>query len=102
MSTGAEEQFHCNVIDGDKLPAASGGPNALCAAIERAISARSLGVAVTAEVKVLSSHRLSASLSRGGEQLPVQQFASMDRELGRNSFERFAAAIADQLAERHK
>ena len=89
---------NCRVIDSDKLPATSGGPLALCAAIERAVAAQSPGIDFTAEVWVLSSARLSASLTREGKRLPDQQFASMDRELRDDSFERFAAAIADQIA----
>ena len=89
---------HCRVIDSDKLPATSGGPLALCAAIERAVAAQSPGNAFKAEVRVLSSARLSASMTREGKRLPDQQFASMDRELRDDSFERFAAAIADQIA----
>jgi hypothetical protein len=90
------------VIDRDKLPATSGGPLALCAAIERAVAARSPGIDFTAEVRVLSSARLSASLTREGKRLPDQQFASMDRELRDDSFERFAAAIADRIAAERK
>jgi hypothetical protein len=91
----------CRVVDGDKLPAESGGANALCTAIERAIAARAPGVAFTVEVKVVSSSRLKAALSRDGVRLPEQNFASMDRELRPDSFDRFAAAIGDALANTH-
>ena len=102
MSPGTKEQHRCRVIDGDKLPAASGGSNALCAAVEQAIRARSPGMDFSAVITVHSPNRLSASIARGGERLPEQKFASVDRQLGRDSFKRFAAAIADQLAKGQK
>ena len=92
---------HCQVVDAGKLPADSGGANALCAAIERAASAKAPGVAFTAEIRVLSSSRLVATLIKDGRKLPEQNFASMDRDLSSSSFERFAAALADQLAGGH-
>ena len=87
----------CVVVDGAKLPAESGGAAALCEAIERAVTKQAPGAAVTVEVRVLSSWRLTAALTRDGQQLSEQNFASMDRALNRDSFERFAAAIADAL-----
>ena len=89
----------CRVVDADKLPAESGGAAALCTAIEQAVAARAPDVAFTVEVKVVSSSRLKATLTRGGNRLPEQNFASMDRQLGRDSFDRFAATIADALAD---
>ena len=90
----------CRVVDGDKLPAESGGAVALCAAIERAVSERAPGVAFTAEVRVLSSSRLAATLTRDGHELPEQRFAIMDRDLTASSFDRFAETLADQVAAR--
>ena len=92
---------HCRVFDAGKLPAASGGAIALCAAIEQAASEKAPGVEFTAAVKVISSSRLTATLTKGGRKLPEQNFASMDRDLSPGSFERFAAALADQLANAH-
>ena len=90
----------CQVVDGDKLPAESGGQAALCDAIQRAVMSKAPNAKFTVEVKVLSSSRLAATLTSEGRTLPDQKFASMDRELTRSSFERFAAAIADQIAQR--
>jgi hypothetical protein len=98
MSAPMSQSSHCRVVDSDKLSAGSGGASALCAAIERAVSERAPGVAFTAEVRVLSSSRLAATLTRDGKKLPEQKFASMDRELTSSSFERFAQAVADQVA----
>ena len=98
MSSPNDQSPRCSVVDGGKLPAASGGASALCAAIERAVSERAPGVAFTAEVRVLSSSILAAALTRNGTRLPEQKFASMDRELSSSSFERFAQAIAEHVA----
>jgi len=98
MGCSAESSPSCRILRGERLPAASGGPAALCAAIERALAERGGGAGVTAEVEVLSSSMLAAKLSADGRTLPEQRFASMDRDLDGRSFDRFAAALADQLA----
>jgi hypothetical protein len=98
MSVPASERPHCRVVDGGKLPPASGGAAALCAAIERAMAEHAPGVAVSAEVQVLSSSRLSAVVIANGRTLPAQNFARMDRELDGSAFERFAEALAAEAA----
>jgi hypothetical protein len=98
MASPSGQSTPCRVVDGDKLPEGSGGAAALCSAIERAAAAKAPGAAYTVEVKVLSPSRLAATLTSGGRKLPEQNFATMDRELNGGSFERFAAALADQLA----
>lgn len=98
MTSGAGPTPHCHVVNGGKLPAESGGATALCSAIEQAIAARSLGTSFSAEVRVLSSSRLAATVTANGKVLPEQSFASMDRDLNAGSFERFAAALAEQVA----
>ena len=101
MASPSGQPAPCRIVDGDKLPDESGGAAALCSAIERAAAAKAPGVAYTVEVRVLSSSRLAATLKSGGRQLPEQNFAVMDRELNGVSFERFAEALADRLAETH-
>ena len=101
MESPSGQLAPCRVVDGDKLPEGSGGAAALCTAIQRAAAARAPGVVFTVEVKVLSSSRLAATLTSDGHRLPEHNFATMDRELTSNSFERFAAALADQLAKRY-
>jgi hypothetical protein len=98
MNSPNSQSPHCRVIDGGKLPAASGGAAALCEAIEQAVSKRAPGTAFSAEVRVLSSSRLAAALIANGRKLPDQKFASMDHELTKGSFERFARTIAEQVA----
>ena len=99
MNTPAARSEHCQVVDGGKLPAASGGAAALCAAIERAVATHAPGTEFSARVRVLSRSRLTASVAAKGRLLPEQSFASMDRDLDNRSFERFAAAIAAQVAQ---
>jgi hypothetical protein len=98
MSSPNGQSTRCQVLDGDKLPAQSGGPRALCEAIERAVSQKVPRAAFSVEVRVLSPTRLAATLTVEGRKLPEQNFASMDRQLDGGSFGRFAAAIADQAA----
>jgi hypothetical protein len=99
--SSADRQARCNVVNGDKLPAESGGAAALCSAIESAAAKRAPGVGYSVEVKVQSSSRLAADLVREGHALPQQNYATMDRALTRQSFERFAAALADRIAAGH-
>ena len=101
MDTPSIQRPACRVVDGDKLPAQSGGADALCTAIQRAAAAKAPGVAFTVDVKVLSRSRLAATVTSEGQKLPEKNFATMDRDLTVDSFERFAAALADQLAQRN-
>ena len=98
MGSPVNQSPHCRVVGGERLPSGSGGPAALCAAIERALAARGAGANLTAEIQVLSSSMLAGTLRTDGRTLPEQRFASMDRDLDGRSFERFAAALADQFA----
>lgn len=100
MSSPPRSQATCTVIGGDKLPPQSGGAVALCAAIERAIAERVPGTKVTAEVRVLSASRLRATVKAAdGRVLDDQNYASSDRALSRDSFERFASGLAQTLRE---
>lgn len=99
MSSSERPQPRCRVIGGEKLSEETGGPEALCAAIAQAATARAAGVNYSVEVRVLSRSRLSANLGLSdGVTLPEQNFATMDRDLSRSSIERFAQAIAGELA----
>jgi hypothetical protein len=89
---------HCRVVGGEKLPAASGGAKAICAAIERAIAARAPNVRFSAEVKVLRPSMLATTVVVNGRSLPEQKFAVMDRDLNAGSIKRFANSIAAAVA----
>jgi hypothetical protein len=98
MSAHSGPLGHCHVVGGDKLPAASGGSAALCAELERAAAKMAPGVAYSAEIKVLSKSRLSASLVVNGRALSDQHFAIMDSELNAGAIQRFAASLGDAIA----
>lgn len=99
MIIPAHENNTCRVVDSERLPAASGGANALCQAIAYAAAKRAPGVSYAIEVRVLPMSRLSASITLGdGQKLSDQKFVSMDKPLTSNSFARFAEAIAAELA----
>jgi hypothetical protein len=91
----------CSVVEGDKLPPETGGPDALCAAVERAVASAAPGVRYKAEIRVLSRARLAAVLVVDGHTLPQQNFAVMDRDLNRGAIERFAQALAAEVAKAH-
>lgn len=94
-ATGTEP---CRVNGAAKLPADSGGADALCAAIEQAVSAASPGARV--EVQVLSPYSLAATIrTADGRVLPEQKMAVSDRKLTKGSIERFARAIGAALVQ---
>ena len=90
----------CRVTGGDKLPADTGGADALCAAIKKAVAAKIPGVGFTAEVKIVSDWKMGATIwTADGRRLPEQRHVVMDAKLNRTSFERFANVLAAKVAE---
>ena len=99
MSAPKEAQAGCRVIGGDQLPADSGGADALCKAIASAAAAQAPGLGYSVEVHVLPGSRMSAFVrTADGRKLSDQKFVRMDRPLSTAAFERFATAIAAELA----
>jgi len=99
MSAPEHDPARCSVVGGDKLPAGSGGEQALCATIEEAIAAEAPRRAASIEVRVLSASSLTATIrTADGRTLPEQRMAIMDRTLTKGSIKRFAKAIAAELA----
>ena len=93
----------CRVAGGAKLPAETGGERQLCAAIDAAARERASAVPFTVEVRVLSASSLAATVTlKDGRKLPEQKLAVSDRQLNRQSIERFAAAIARAAADAGK
>ena len=89
----------CRIIDGDKLPAELDGPAMLCAAIDSAIGKKTAGAIYNVEVRVLSASSLAAIVHLGdGRILPEQKMAVSDRLLNKGSVDRFADAIASEVA----
>ena len=90
----ATEPAVCRVVHGEKLPPASGGAEALCAAITQAA-----GKDFKVEVRVISASGLAAAVTMAdGRSLPEQRLVVSDRPLSRSSFERFARSIAGEVA----
>lgn len=99
MNAPRDTTLGCSVVGGEQLPAESGGADALCKAIAAAVAERAPGLGYSVEVHVLPQSRLSASVMlKDGRKLADQKFASMDRPLSSGSFQRFAAAIAAEVA----
>lgn len=86
----------CSVESGEKLPAQSGGAEALCAEIEGATA--NLAPLPTVAVRVVRPGVLAATVTRGGRTLPEIKMARFDRELDRAAFKRFAQAIVKAAA----
>lgn len=98
-SSERQPAANCRVIDGNKLPSASGGADALCREIAAATAEAAPGVHYTIEIRVLPRARLSATVTTAdGRTLPELGMASMDKPLTASSFKRFAASIASELA----
>ena len=94
--------LRCQVVGGEKLPAASGGSKAVCAEIERAVTELAPKAHYKAEVKVLSKSRLAATLTVNGRTLPEQNFAIMDSDLNAGAIQRFARSLAAEVAKAAK
>lgn len=89
----------CRVIGGGKLPAETGGPDALCKAVRAAAVKVAPGRRFSVEVTVLGRSALAARVTMaGGASLPEQKMAISDRGLTRGSIERFARALAGEVA----
>jgi hypothetical protein len=99
MTAPAAPSEQCQVTNGAKLPAASGGSAALCAAIQQAAEARGKHGTFTVRVSVGPRSRLTAYVTLAdGRSLPPLHLASMDRAIGKATLERFGAAVADHVA----
>lgn len=99
MNLPSPQQVDCRVIGGSKLPAETGGPDALCAAIARAAAVGAPAHKFSVEVRVLGSSSLAATLkTSNGTTLPEQQFEISDRSLTKSSLDRFAEALVDAVS----
>ncbi|MDP1908290.1 MAG: hypothetical protein Q8K85_08315, partial [Hyphomicrobium sp.] len=63
MNSSSAQLIACRVVDGDKLPADSGGPDALCTAIRNAAAAEVPASKFSVEVRVLGNTSLAATLT---------------------------------------
>ena len=97
--TALDQGVQCQVINGEKLPAVSGGAKALCDAVTNALEAHAPGQGYRVEIQVLGPSRLAASItSKDGRKVAEQKMASSDKNLTKRSFDRFADAIVAQLS----
>lgn len=99
MNSSSPQLVECRVIGGEKLPAASGGADALCAAIARAGASLAPGQRFKVAVTVRGQSSLSAILTTaGGRILPEQHFHINDRGLTKGSLDRFANNLVGEVA----
>ena len=99
MTGPAAPSERCEVTNGGKLPAASGGSAALCAAIQQAAEARGKHGTFTVRVSVGPRSSLTAFVTLSdGRSLPPLHMAIMDRAIGKTALERFGAAVVDHVA----
>ena len=89
----------CRVVGGEKLPAEAGGANAICAAVERAVAAKSPRLRYSADIRVLSRTALAAELQTNGRKLPELRFSVQDRNLNPMAIGHFADSVAKALAD---
>lgn len=102
MNSPSPQLVDCRVVGGDKLPASSGGTDALCAAIARAAAAEAPASRFSVEVRVLGHSSLAATLTTAdGTSLPEHRFAVSDRSLTKGSIDRFAKALVGELVRAH-
>ena len=98
VSAATSEEARCTVVGGEKLPAETGGADALCAAVRQAIRTQAPHARFIAELKVVSPSRLTAAVTVEGQALPEQTLSVMDRDLNPISIERFAESLATKVA----
>ena len=99
MSSAESIPTGCRVVGGEKLPAESGGSDALCKAIADAVAKQAPGTGYSVEITVLPLSRLSAAITTAdGRKLEQLNFARMDKPLSSGAFKRFAASVAAELA----
>jgi hypothetical protein len=95
--TGASTAPRCSVTGTEMLRADAGGQQAICAEIDRAMTAAPPGTRV--EVRIHSASFVSArTILSDGRTLPEMNTAVSDSTLGKSSFAMLARALAEQLA----
>jgi hypothetical protein len=96
--TSPKPGSRCHVVGGSRLPADTGGADALCAAVEQALQAAQPKPAAV-EVNVVSPYLLSATVMLAdGRKLPAIKVSSSDRQLGARAVQMLADSIAAQAA----
>lgn len=94
-----DDARRCAVEGADKLPSEVGGPEGICDAVRAAVNERAPGATFSVQVRVISPSSLAAVVTLAdGRVLPEQKMAVSDRQLNRASIERFASAVAAEIA----
>lgn len=94
MSGPGPTDLPCTVAGAERLPADSGGADALCAILQ----ARLAGTGASVAVSVDSEFRLSAiATTADGRRLDEVNVARSDRAVGKRSFETLGDALRDQI-----
>ena len=96
MNRPAENVARCTLQGVDKLPAASGGVEALCEEIEAATA--QLPGPPSVSIRIASPHLLAATVTVAGRDLPEIKMSRSDKIFDRAGFKRFAEAIAAAAA----
>ena len=91
----------CTVVAGEKY-LGPGVRTTLCREIERAAGAEAPGARYSAAISAQSPTRLSAALTVNGHKLPEHKFAVMDAGLSEEAIQRFARALAADVAKAAK
>jgi hypothetical protein len=96
MTAPARPADACHVVNGEKLPAASGGAQELCRAVERALASHDAKPRFTVQVRVEPRSVLTADVTLDdGRTLPALHMAEMDRPITKDTLDRFGRAIVD-------
>ena len=91
----------CTVVAGEKY-LGPGVRTTLCREIERAVGYAAPGARYSADISAQSPTRLSAALTVNGHKLPEHKFAVMDAGLSEEAIQRFARALAADIAKAAK
>ena len=98
MNQHQADAGRCTIVGADKLSPEIGS-ELICDAITAAADEKSAGALHHVKVTVLSPSSLAAVVTlSGGRVLPEQKMAVNDRQLNRGSIDRFAAAVAAEIA----
>lgn len=98
MVTSRLSKIECDVVNGEDLPAASGGAAALCRAIDDGATRRGLDQAFAIRVTVERHSVLAGDVTLAdGRRLPDVRVADMDRPISGDMFMRFGLAVADHV-----
>jgi hypothetical protein len=99
MTAPAVPPSPCQVVEGAKLPAASGGAEEVCRALDRALAARPGAPRFTVRVRVEPRSILTADVTLAdGRTLPALHMAEMDRPITKDTLDRFGRAIVDHAS----